>query len=373
MPQVIIAALLGGAALNAMVALTPGGAAFPVWTTSLALQGIVIAANDIALIINIGKVIASSNRGCAIGLVELSWGLSGVVGIPLLGVLLNVSWRLPFVALGAAAVAVAASIFLFKRVTAKGGRGRGREAPPPGLPEDGLEAGRDGGDGAAEGEGGPSDGAEVTDWKTTYFHPRVFPLVATAFLTIFLIDVFLVSMGPWLEEVYNLSLENLAYSTFVIGAAEVVAELSFSAVTDRIGPKRILCAACGIMACNSVVLLFTYNKSLGFSIFSIFVVIGCVESAIIAVFTMATQSLPSAGGKCEALVNGHMSLGHILGLSFGPLLWDRGLPGLVAPAAFTGSLAVVATVIAVFGLEKYRTPRGGGGASEVELVPAPGQ
>ena len=45
MPQVIIAALLGGAALNAMVALTPGGAAFPVWTTSLALQGIVIAAN----------------------------------------------------------------------------------------------------------------------------------------------------------------------------------------------------------------------------------------------------------------------------------------------------------------------------------------
>ena len=44
MPQVIIAALLGGAALNAMVALTPGAAAFPVWTTSLALQGIVIAA-----------------------------------------------------------------------------------------------------------------------------------------------------------------------------------------------------------------------------------------------------------------------------------------------------------------------------------------
>ena len=66
------------------------------------------------------------------------------------------------------------------------------------------------------------------------------------------------------------------------------------------------------MACNSVVLLFTYSKSLGFSIFSIFVVIGCVESAIIAVFTMATQSLPSAGGKCEAL-DGHMSLGHILG------------------------------------------------------------
>ena len=98
-------------------------------------------------------------------------------------------------------------------------------------------------------------------------------------------------------------------------------------------------------------------------------VIGCVESAIIAVFTMATQSLPSAGGKCEALVNGHMSLGHILGLSLGPLLWNRGLPGLVAPAAFTGSLAVVATVIAVFGLEEYRTPRGG--ASEVELVSAP--
>ena len=135
------------------------------------------------------------------GLVELSWGLSGVVGIPLLGVLLNVSWRLPFVALGAAAVAVAATIFLFKRVTAKGGRGRGREAPP-GTLEDGVEAGRDGGDGAAEGEGEPSDGAEVSDsWKTTYFHPRVFPLVATAFLTIFLIDVFLVSMGPWLEEV----------------------------------------------------------------------------------------------------------------------------------------------------------------------------
>ena len=42
--QVIIAALLGGAALNAMVALTPGAAAFPVWMTSLALQGIVIAA-----------------------------------------------------------------------------------------------------------------------------------------------------------------------------------------------------------------------------------------------------------------------------------------------------------------------------------------
>ena len=146
-------------------------------------------------------MIASSNRGCAVGLVELSWGLSGVVGIPLLGVLLNVSWRLPFVALGAAAVTVAATIFLFKRVTAKGGRGRGREAPP-GTLEDGVEAGRDGGDGAAEGEGEPSDGAEVADsWKTTYFHPRVFPLVATAFLTIFLIDVFLVSMGPWLEEV----------------------------------------------------------------------------------------------------------------------------------------------------------------------------
>lgn len=177
-------------------------------------------AHQVAMGSWIGNVVAYERRGRATGLIELTWGGSALIGLPLVGLLIDgVAWWVPFGLLGV--LALLSSL----RVQAHEPRRHqhvDHESRKPHMTKTAVAA-----------------------------------LATNAAMTASAQFLFL-GHGLWLEGTYGLDTAEIGLAIVAVGAVEVIATAGSSRLTDRLGKRRSMLGGAVIMT-SAMALLAAYS------------------------------------------------------------------------------------------------------------------
>lgn len=300
------------------------GGLIPMYLTvllALFLAGMGKAMFDPSILAYVGEKVPYERRGAAIGVMEMSWAGSSLLGIPLMGLLIaRFGWRSPFLALGLAGLAGIAILFwLFPK-------------------------------------NGPRSAAEATD------RPGIFaslgllrkdPLALSALGFAFLFnganDVFFVVYGAWLEKDFGLSVVALGMATTVIGAAELIGEGMTAALADRFGLRRSLMTGAAVSAAVYS-LLPLLDGSLAAALTGIFCLFVAVEFTIVVGLSYFTEILPDARATMMSGYFGAASAGRFCGALLGGWAWT--LYGIAAIGAATALMSVLGLILLTWGMRR---------------------
>ncbi|PIE35899.1 MFS transporter [candidate division KSB3 bacterium] len=306
-----------------------GGGVFPWYGTVLFavfLAGLGKGIFDPALQAYIGKQVPFERRGLVIGIAETCWAGSTLLGIPLVGILIErFHWRLPFFVLGS--IALTGMIAL--RVL---------------IPPDSEYA-------------GSSHHARLNIWQTwrELLHERAaIAVLAYAFLVNAASDTLFVVYGAWLEHAFGLSIMALGFSSIVIGLAELLGEGLTALFADRIGLKRALLLGITFSAV-SYMILPPVGTMLPGALLALFLIFISLEFTIVTSLSLFTEIAPQARSTMMSGYFAMAGIGRICGTLLGGALWDTRRIALIAIAS--AGMSVLALFTLLWGLqEKHKGP-----------------
>lgn len=265
------ATMLGGLGLSLLGTL--GIAASPTLGLLIAAYGACgmgIALYQPAVQAYVSVLTSYEERGRAVGLIEMSWALAGIVAVPVLTWLVQRQQSLvePFLILSALVAAITLATVLI-------------------LP---IEAAH-----LRSNQG--SDASFITILK----NPSVLGMFAFLFLALGGWEVLYIAQVPWVTQRFNTTLTDLGTAAFVFGLGEMLGSLGSTLFTDRLGKRRASTLSFAIAA-----LLFVAQPFVSFSWFSylacyiLFAVF--VEFAVVASLTFATTISTVGRATVMALV-----------------------------------------------------------------------
>ena len=200
-----VVALTAGAVLVAM------SQTFGFVLLAFGLLGIAQSAYDPAMQAHVGDVVPLERRGRAMGIVELSWSGSWLIGVPAAGfVMARYGWQAPFVVIAMLGFLCAILTLTIREV-------RDRRAA---------------GDDAASG------GRSLRE-ALRFPRPVVYALGASALILLANESLFLI-YGALMEDYYNLALGALGLASIVVSVAELAGAGAVVAFVDRMGKRRAL-------------------------------------------------------------------------------------------------------------------------------------
>ena len=277
---------------------------------------------DPALQAYVGERVPYERRGTAIGLIELAWAGSTLIGIPLVGLLIDrLGWQSPFVVLGGLALLGLLGIRLV-------------------IPSDGQQ------------RRALDRGTRLRhSWRLMAHQRAALGALGFSFLVAAANDNVFVIYGAWLESNFGLSAVALGAATTVIGLAELTGEGLTAIVSDRLGLCR---AALGgmILSALSYLLLPLLGHTLPLALLGLFLTFLTFEFAIVTSFSLFTEILPAARATMMSSNLAAASAGRMAGALLGSAVWlTSGVAGnaLVASAATGLGLACLA-----WGLRDWR-------------------
>ena len=278
---------------------------------------------DPAIQAYVGERVPYERRGLVIGLIEISWAASTLIGIPLVGLLIAwQGWRAPFLAMGLAALGGMLMVALRLPPESKSIDRRRRV---PAL--------------------GPA-------WSRLFHSRRARAMLAVAFLVSMANDGIFVIYGAWLEKEFQLSVTQLGFGTSVIGVAELCGEFMTVGLTDRMGKERAL--LCGIVMSTIGYLVLPWSDvSLAFALGGLFALFVAVEFTFVTALSMATEILPDHRATMMSGMLAMAGIGRMSGAVTGGFLWVW--QGALAVALVSAVLCATAaaTLLAV---EKFSSP-----------------
>ncbi len=300
------------------------GGLFPVYLTvllALFLAGMGKAMFDPSILAYVGEKVPFERRGAAIGILEMSWAGSSLLGIPLMGLLIaNFGWRSPFLALGVLGLlGIAILAWLFPR--------NGRR-------------------GSAEGTDRPGIFASLGLLRKD---PLALSALCFAFLFNGANDVFFVVYGAWLEKDFGLGVVALGMATTVIGAAELIGEGMTAALADRFGLRRSLMTGAAVSAAVYS-LLPLLGGSLAVALSGIFCLFVAVEFTIVVGLSYFTEILPDARATMMSGYFGAASAGRFCGALLGGWAWT--FYGMAAIGAATALMSISGLVLLTWGMRR---------------------
>jgi predicted MFS family arabinose efflux permease len=304
--------MVGGATL---VALVPR---YPVAFVGFLLMGLAKVIFDPSLQAYLGDRVPYRRRGLYIAFTELSWAGAILLGAPIIGqVIERWGWRAPFVAL---AGLTAAGLGVLLLVLPAEGR---RRAAAPFL--------------AAFG------GA----FRQVLRRREAVALLLVTCLMMVANEFLLIVYGTWMESSFGLSVGGLGLATMVIGAAEMLGEISVGGLTDRLGKRRAVAIGLALTAACYVALPLV-AVDLRSALVGLFVLFLGFEFAIVSIIPLATEAVPEARGTMMALNVAAVSLGRAFAAPLGVALWSGGgliWNGLAASAATLVALTVLLALV----------------------------
>jgi len=235
-----------------------------------------------------------SLRARAIGILETSWALSWLVGMPLSGLLISrFGWQSPFLLLvGAAVLSLVATRSL----------GEIRSAPP-------------------QPSGFPPPKVSTPDPPGVLNGTTVLILLVTLSLT-FANENIVIVYGAWLEESFSLQVRALGFFSILVGVAELAGELTVAAVVDRLGKRRAILAGLILVGLTYSVLPFC-KVSLLNAVTGLSAMFFLFEFTLVSIFPYVSELVPTRRGTLLALNYTCAILGRFLGSLTGPWLWQR--------------------------------------------------
>lgn len=298
-------------------------AAWPTLGVALAafvILGLARASFDPAAQAMISDMVPYAQRGRALGLIEMPWSASWLIGVPVAGlVIARAGWQAMF-ALVAGLGAIGLLLTLLTPSSATDGR-RSAEGPKANQP--------------------------ATAAPIRFTWPLVALLVISALIGLASANFFIIS-GAWLESRFGLAVDALGLVFGITGIAELAAELLSAGILDRVGKMRGLLAGLGLNAL-AFILLPHLSGSLALALVGLTLLILTSEFSIVSVLSPLSELAPAVRGTVMALNSGLLSGGVLLASLIGPRLWTHG--GLALVTGFS------AAAICCAGLLLWRLPK----------------
>ena len=302
-----------------------GGALSVYWAIMLALflAGLGKVFFDPALQSYIGDWVPYEKRGRAFGLSEFAWAGSLLVGVPLVSLLISqVGWRSPFFLLGGAGLlSVAAVLIWFPR-------------DPPAGPSSGIAAGL------------------WRGWRRVSQEPAALYALAFGLLLSGANHSLFVVYGVWLEDAYGLSIVALGATSLVLGLGDLSGETLTATISDRLGLKRAIMIG-SVALVLSYLILPVLGRSLVGALVGLFIVFLTFEFTVVTNSSFVVEILPGARATMLSSLLAAASLGRMIGVLVGGLVWLAG--GLVANALFAAAIAALAVVCFAWGFRSWHS------------------
>ena len=265
-----------------------------------------------------GQKVPYHRRGLVIGIMELAWAGSTLIGIPLMGILIEkLGWQAPFLAVGLISlifVGLIAALFpKDQKRTRKGGQ----------LKE------------------------TVDFWKQILTNRAAVGVLLFALFIAIANDAIFVVYGAWLEDSFNLSIIALGISTSVIGMAEVSGEALTAFFADKIGLKKSIFLGLSALAV-SFMLLPLADRNLTVALVGLFFIFVSFEFTFVTSMGLSTELAPESRATMMSAFYAIAGVGHMIGAVFGGIAWSAGK--LVGTSILATSFTVLSLLALLWGL-----------------------
>jgi predicted MFS family arabinose efflux permease len=259
------------------------------------------------------------------GLVELAWAGSALLGIPLAGLLMASSgWPAPFLALGVLALA---AIALLAGVLP-------RTAARP-----------------------TTAGASGATWDTLARSRPARGMVGYAFCFAAANDTLFAVYGAWLQRDLGVSLATVGLATTAIGAADFAGETLSAGAGDRLGLTRAVRIGCALTAAAYLLLLIpAASRALPLALACLFLIFTAFEFTIVVGLSVASEIAPSARATLASALMAASSLGRATGTLLAVPV--RELGGAASTGLVSAAISVLALALLCWGLHGWRPGRG---------------
>jgi predicted MFS family arabinose efflux permease len=250
-----------------------------------------------------------ARRGRVTGAIEMTWGLAGMIGVPLMGVIITASgWRAPFILLGIGAFVGAGLLLLLE------------ESKEQHILREALKL-------------------------AALRHNRsALAFIATWFLVFFAFENIQVGYAAWLEQHFGLSTAARGTVQILFGVFEIAASLGSALFLDRIGKKRGVTGGLIVVLLGYVLLATLGSVALPIGLLAISIAFLGFEFSVVSGVPIMGEQVPAARGTMIALALTSGSVGRMIAALLGSAL----VSGAGFPAAALVSAAAAGMTVFVF-------------------------
>lgn len=163
-------------------------------------------------------------------------------------------------------------------------------------------------------------------------------------------DSIFVIYGVWLEQDFHVTLVTLGFSTVAIGAAELCGESLTALFADRLGLKRAIVLGL-LLSVLSFLLLPFVGTTLPLALFGIFMVFLSFEFTMVTSFSLSTELMPQARATMMAGFYATAGIGRVIGILAGTALWKIG--GITGVAWMAACLTTMGLLSFLWGLHGW--------------------
>lgn len=234
-----------------------------------------------------------SKRAKALGILEASWAGSWLLGIPLSGLLIaHFGWHSPFGLISGAALL---AIFLTIRLQ----------------------------DVTLTNQASAINGDQNILAPEESPSGKVGPILVlgVSLLMVFANENMVIVYGAWLEEQFQLRVQELGFFSMLVGLAELGGEFTVVALVDRIGKRKAILGGLTLTGLSYIALPFCQS-----SIYVAAVGLVCMfflfEFTIVSIFPYVSEMVPAERGKWLAFNYTALVIGRLCGALSGPWLWQ---------------------------------------------------
>jgi len=289
---------------------------------ALFLAGLGKSVFDPALQAYVGERVPFQRRGLVIGVLEFSWAGSTLLGIPLVGLLIeHMGWRAPFFAMGGLGLLGIAALGIL-------------------MPKDGKKSVRH-----------QTAAGLWSAWWRLGQERAALGAIGFAFFVSAANDNLFVVYGAWLEKSFSLSILALGLGTSIIGVAELSGESLTAAISDRLGLKRSV--GVGLALCIiSYGVLPLLCQTLPLALGGLFFIFLTYEFTIVSALSLCTELLP---GSRATMMSGFLAaagIGRVVGALIGVPVWLKG--GIQMTGFVSAAISCLGLLFLAWGLKGWR-------------------
>ena len=275
---------------------------------------------DPAVLAYTGERVPFRRRGLVIGLLEFSWAGSTLIGIPIIGFLIDRwGWHSPFFFLAGPGLVCMMALRIL-------------------IPRD-------------EKQNAPRSSSSIwVSWKQLVQKRAALGALSFGVLISIAIDNLFIVYGVWLEEFFGLSIIALGLGVSVIGIAEFLGELLTALLADRIGLKRAVIIGLLLTVIGFLLLPFI-GKSLSPALAGLFFIFLAFEFSIVVFVSLCTEIMPDLRATMMSFFSASGGLGRVIGVSVGGFVWSFG--GIAATGLVSAAITALSLIALVWGLKGW--------------------
>lgn len=309
------------AGLCMLVAGMLAGGLIPLYSVvlvSLFLAGLGKSVFDPALQAYVGEQVPFERRGMVIGVLEISWAGSTLLGIPLIGILIEYSsWRAPFFVMGGLGLLCIVALRIL-------------------IPKD---------------EKNPVKYQNAVGlwnaWQKIGRERAALGAMGFAFFVSAANDNLFIIYGAWLEKSFDLSIVALGLGTSVIGVAELSGEGLTAALSDWLGLKKSIVIGLAVCVISYGALPFI-GQTLPLSLGSLFFIFFAYEFMIVSALSLCTELMPESRATMMSGFLAAAGIGRVVGALIGVPVWLTG--GILMTGFVSAAITCLGLLCLVTGL-----------------------